>query len=119
MERSFVRIATKAGIEGCNFHSLRHTYATRLFELGVPVNVVSKLLDHAKTSLTTDIYISVMPSLKNDAVKALDLLHSRALDSKPILNHLTCFLMILGGSIHQKLVFQEGEHTLKIEMKKP
>jgi len=62
----------------------RHTYATRLFELGIPVNVVSKLLGHAKTSITTDIYISVIPSLKNDAVKVLDLLHSGLLVNKPI-----------------------------------
>lgn len=77
VERSFVRIATNAEIKDCNFHSLRHTYATRLFQIGVPVNVVSKLLGHAKTSITLDIYISVMPSQKNDAVKALDLLHSK------------------------------------------
>ncbi|MCX7748266.1 MAG: site-specific integrase [Clostridia bacterium] len=87
-ERSFVRIATKIGFDDCNFHSLRHTYATRLFEVGIPVNVVSKLLGHAKTSITTDIYISVMPSLKNDAVKVLDLLHSGKLGNKPIINQL-------------------------------
>jgi integrase len=88
VERSFVRIANKAGISSCNFHSLRHTYATRLFNLGVPVNVVSKLLGHSKTSTTIDIYISVLPSLKNDAVKALDLLHSGSFENKPVLNQL-------------------------------
>lgn len=75
IQRSFVRIAIKAGLDSCNFHSLRHTYATRMFELGVPVNVVSKLLGHAKASITSDIYISVIPQLKTDAVKALDSLH--------------------------------------------
>ena len=88
VERSFVRMATEAGITNCNFHSLRHTYATRLFELGIPVNIVSKLLGHAKTSITTDIYISVMPSLKNDAVKVLDLLHSGQIVNNPTATHL-------------------------------
>lgn len=88
VERSFVRIATKAGIEGYNVHSCRHTYATRLFEIGVSVNVVSKLLGHSKVSITTDVYISVIPSLKSDAVKALDLLHTGALEVKPIVNQL-------------------------------
>ena len=74
-KRSFVRVAKRTGLDNCNFHSLRHTYATRLFELGIPVNVVSKLLGHAKTSITTDIYISLIPQLKTDAVKALDSLH--------------------------------------------
>lgn len=64
VERSFVRLTIKAGTENCNFHSLRHTYATRLFEIGISVNVVSKLLGHAKASITTSIYISVLPSLK-------------------------------------------------------
>lgn len=87
VERSFVRIAEKAGISKCNFHSTRHTYATRLFELGVPVNVVSKLLGHAKASITSDIYISVIPQLKTDAIKALDSLHeltSSTTHSQPI-----------------------------------
>jgi integrase len=88
VERSFVRNATKAGIEGCNFHTLRHTFATRLFERGIFVNVVSKLLGHAKTSITTDIYISVIPSLKSNAIKALDLLHSEQMQSKPLANQL-------------------------------
>ncbi|PYG84850.1 phage integrase family protein [Ruminiclostridium sufflavum DSM 19573] len=88
VERSFVRNATKAGIVDCNFHSLRHTFATRLFERGVSVNVVSKLLGHAKVSITTDIYISVIPSLKSDAIKVLDLLHSEQMENKPIINQL-------------------------------
>jgi integrase len=87
VERSFVRIADMAGIDGCNFHSLRHTYSTRMFELGVPVNVVSKLLGHAKTSITSDIYISVIPQLKTDAVKALDSLHHSNENHKPSTNH--------------------------------
>lgn len=87
VERSFVRIAMKAGLDGCNFHSLRHTYATRMFELGVPINVVSKLLGHAKASITSDIYISVIPQLKTDAVKALDSLHHSDIDHKPSTNH--------------------------------
>lgn len=88
VERSFVRIASSTGIYGCNFHSCRHTYATRLFEIGISVNVVSKLLGHSKTSITTDIYISVIPSLKNDAIKSLDLLHSGQIQNKPIVNQL-------------------------------
>lgn len=87
VERSFVRVAKRAGLDECNFHSLRHTYATRLFELGVPVNVVSKLLGHAKTSITTDIYISVIPQLKTDAVKVLDSLHQSEVVHKPSATH--------------------------------
>ncbi|MFZ5988395.1 MAG: tyrosine-type recombinase/integrase [Bacillota bacterium] len=89
IQRSFVRIAMKAGLDGCNFHSLRHTYATRMFELGVPVNVVSKLLGHAKASITSDVYISVIPQLKTDAVKALDSLHHSNNNHNPFTTHLS------------------------------
>ena len=87
VQRSFVRVALRAGLDGCNFHSLRHTYATRLFELGVPVNVVSKLLGHSKTSITSDIYITVIPQLKTDAVKALDSLHHSNNNLNPFTTH--------------------------------
>jgi len=87
VQRSFKRVTSKASLYGFSFHSLRHTYATRLFELGVPVNVVSKLLGHAKTSITSDIYISVIPQLKTDAAKALDSLHHSNNNHKPSTNH--------------------------------
>lgn len=35
VERSFYRIVEKAGIGKCSFHTLRHSFATRLFEMGV------------------------------------------------------------------------------------
>jgi len=38
-------------------HKLRHTAATLAIKNGIPLNSVSKLLGHSKTSITTDIYI--------------------------------------------------------------
>ena len=79
--RSFYRLVHKAGIKKCSFHTLRHTFATKLFNAGVPINAVSNLLGHAKTSTTLDIYVSLLPSLKKDAIKALDLLHSKPIEN--------------------------------------
>lgn len=73
VERSFYRIVEKAGIEKCSFHTLRHTFATRLFEKGVSAKIVSELLGHSKVSHTLDIYTHCTPSIKNDAVKTLDI----------------------------------------------
>lgn len=42
-----------------NLHSLRHTYATRLIESGVPAHVVQKELGHSDISITMNIYCSV------------------------------------------------------------
>jgi integrase len=75
VERSFCRIAEKAKISDCNVHSLRHTYATRMFEAGTPAKIVSEILGHSKVSHTLDIYTHVIPHLKNEAVKNLDLLY--------------------------------------------
>lgn len=42
-------------------HCLRHTFATRYLEAGVPLKTVSALLGHAQLQLTTDLYMHVMP----------------------------------------------------------
>lgn len=71
-ERSFVRLAKMAGITGANVHSLRHTYATRLFEKGVPAKTVSELLGHANVAHTLNVYTHVLPDTKSKAVQKLD-----------------------------------------------
>jgi integrase len=43
-------------------HDLRHTYATIALRSGVPIEVVSKNLGHAKISITWDIYRHVLES---------------------------------------------------------
>lgn len=60
------------GLPNINIHGLRHTYATRLLELGEPIQSISKLLGHANVELTQGIYAHVMDSLKEDAIGALD-----------------------------------------------
>lgn len=44
-ERTFQKVVDKAGIEKCNAHTMRHVYATRLFEEGVAAKTVSDLID--------------------------------------------------------------------------
>lgn len=40
-------------------HTLRHTFATRCLEAGVPLKTVSALLGHTQLQLTTDLYMHV------------------------------------------------------------
>lgn len=72
VSRSFVRLAKKADIEGVSVHTLRHTYATRLFEKEVPAKTVSELLGHRNIRHMLDVYTNVMPDMESEAVKALD-----------------------------------------------
>jgi integrase len=53
------------------FHVGRHTNATLLLSLGVPIETVSKLLGHSNIQ-TTQIYAKVIDKNKRDAVSKLD-----------------------------------------------
>lgn len=55
-----------------NVHGLRHSYATRLLELGEPIQSISKLLGHANVELTQGIYAHVLDSMKEKAVSRLE-----------------------------------------------
>jgi len=53
------------------FHVSRHTNATLLLSLGVPIETVSKLLGHTDIK-TTQIYAKVIDKNKREAVSKLD-----------------------------------------------
>ena len=53
------KLCDKAGIKRFSMHSLRHTYATRAIESGMPPKVLQKLLGHATLAMTTDRYCHV------------------------------------------------------------
>lgn len=57
------------------FHDLRHTYATRLFELGEVPKTVQQLLGHSDISLTLDTYTHVLEEVKVMAASKLNNLY--------------------------------------------
>jgi len=67
LQRKFKTYASKAGLNPFyTFHSLRHGWATRMLESGVPINQVSLGLGHSNIA-TTSIYTKASPQdlLKN------------------------------------------------------
>lgn len=54
------------------FHDLRHTYATLLFSLGVPLKTTSELLGHSSVNITADIYTHLTDDAKKVAASRLD-----------------------------------------------
>ena len=53
------KLCDEAGIERFCMHALRHTYATRAIERGVPPKTLQKLLGHASIKTTMDKYVHV------------------------------------------------------------
>jgi integrase/recombinase XerD len=60
-------------LDGIKLHSLRHTFATRLIELGVDILTIARLLGHADIK-TTMIYAKAELGALRSAVKKLDML---------------------------------------------
>lgn len=74
--KGFSRLAGKLGYN-VTFHDLRHTHATMLFELGVPIKTVSERLGHSTTRLTQDTYTHVLPHMQEKAARIFDELFFR------------------------------------------
>jgi integrase len=64
---TFHRIAARAGLRRTRPHDLRHGWATRALEAGIPAKVVQELLGHSSAMVTLDIYSHVTASLKSNA----------------------------------------------------
>lgn len=68
----FERILKKAKVERATMHCLRHTYATRCFEVGVEIKAVSAQLGHRDVKTTYNTYIHL---LEDKRVKEIDKLN--------------------------------------------
>jgi integrase len=66
---AFHRISKTAGLRATRPHDLRHGWATRALEAGVPAKVVQEVLGHASAMVTLDIYSHVVPGMKADATQ--------------------------------------------------
>lgn len=53
-------------------HDLRHTFATRALEQGIPMKIVQQWLGHSNFSTTADIYSHVTDKASQDFAKLLD-----------------------------------------------
>lgn len=63
-------LSSQAGTElsRLKLHELRHSHATVLLRLGVPVHVVAKRLGHRDPSVTLNVYADAIPDDDDRAV---------------------------------------------------
>ncbi len=72
--REYKPLLERAGLagEGFTFHTLRHTFATALFQRRQHPKVVQSLLGHSSITQTMDTYSHLMDGIGGDAVDGLD-----------------------------------------------
>ncbi len=60
----FERLTEETGVRKLNFHTLRHTFATRALENGMDIKTLSELLGHKNASITLNRYAHSMMETK-------------------------------------------------------
>ena len=65
------KLGRDASGETLSPHSLRHTFATRALQAGVPAEIVSKLLDHSSVSITLNVYARFSQEQIDDAMSKI------------------------------------------------
>jgi integrase len=68
---TFERICERAGFTDVTFHTLRHTFASRLAQAGVPLNNIRELLGHGDMKVTMR-YAHLAPNNLREAVQTLE-----------------------------------------------
>ena len=68
-QRTFDNLLRKLHIKHYGFHSLRHTFATRLLENGVDIKTISELLGHSSPTITLNRYVHTNLQNKRKAME--------------------------------------------------
>ena len=71
VQRRFCRAIKALRLDDVHFHTLRHSFATRLLELGVDVKTVSLLLGHSSARVTLECYAHSLMEHRRQAISRL------------------------------------------------
>lgn len=72
VDRYFKPLIKLAGVPEIRFHDLRHTAASIMLSRGVPIFTVSKILGHARASITSDTYGHLVPGATDGIGQMMD-----------------------------------------------
>ncbi len=65
-DERFYKVLEKANIEKTGLHTLRHQFCSTLFEAGINVKRISKILGHKDVSTTINIYTHIIKGLEDE-----------------------------------------------------
>lgn len=71
VQRQLRAMTRQLGLNGVHFHTLRHSFATRLMEKGVDIKTVSALLGHSSAKTTLDFYAHSLMEQQRSAINQL------------------------------------------------
>ena len=71
IQNHFKRALRNCNIETANFHTTRHTFATRCVELGFDVKSLSEILGHATVNITMNRYVHPTMELKKENMEKM------------------------------------------------
>ena len=83
MQYIYTRLLKSAKLEYRNFHALRHTFATRVIELGVDIKTVSETLGHANSIITLNRYAHSLMEQKQRMMQQLNGFFNNKKSAKP------------------------------------
>lgn len=76
MQNRYKTILKICGISNANFHTLRHTFATRCIEVGFDIKSLSEILGHANVNITLNRYVHPSMELKQKNMDKLSCLYT-------------------------------------------
>ncbi|HZU65891.1 MAG TPA: tyrosine-type recombinase/integrase [Ktedonobacteraceae bacterium] len=68
----FYSLLKRAGVPAMHFHELRHSAATLLLSMGIPMKTVQAILGHASYAITANIYGHVTREMHEEAAHAME-----------------------------------------------
>lgn len=71
LQNHFKQYVSASAIEQVNFHTLRHTFATRCVEAGVDIKSLSEILGHSNVNITLNRYVHSSLDQKRECVNRL------------------------------------------------
>ncbi len=81
-QNAMLKLTKRLGLQNVSVHTLRHTFATRCSEAGIPPKVVQKWLGHSTIEMTLNVYTHVNRDFEQEMTYKFDTFFDTSFDTK-------------------------------------